>query len=118
MPIFLATAKYKPEALAAARKASLAARAAASDALTESAGGRSLGTYFPVSPDWDILSVAELPSAEVAYAIQSMAMASGAMERFQITQLLTGTEADAAIDRTFNWTPPGRGSHGAPATAR
>jgi hypothetical protein len=43
----------------------------------------------------------------VAYAIQSMAMASGAMERFQITQLLTGAEADAAIDRPFNWAPPG-----------
>ena len=107
MPIFIATAKYTPEALAAARKEGFAGREAASNALVESVGGRTLGTYFPASPDWDILSVADLPSADVAYAVQSMAMASGAMQRFQMTHLRTGAEADAAIARQMTWTPPG-----------
>ena len=107
MPIFVQTVKYTPEALAAARKEGFASREAVAKAMVESAGGRVICNYWPFSPDWDYLGIGEFPSSDAAYALQSMLLASGAIQRFKTTELRTGAEADAAIAQQLKWTPPG-----------
>ena len=108
MPLFAINSKYTPETLAAARKEGLAHREAAAKAIIEQLGGKLLAFYWLSSPDWDYLGIGEFASADDPYALVSMAMASGAFQRSQVTPLRTSAEADAAIARQLNWTPPGQ----------
>ena len=107
MPVFALSAKYTPETLAAVRKAGYASREPALKSLVEQFDGKFLAVYWTSSPDWDFVAIAELPSADNAFAMQSFGDATGALQRSQYTQLRTSAEADAAIARQVDWTPPG-----------
>ena len=108
MPIFALNGKYTPEALAAVRKAGFASREPQMKSMAEQFGGTVVAVYWPATPDWDFVCLADLPSADDAYAVASFSNASGSFLRVQATQLRTSAEADAAIARQLNWTPPGQ----------
>lgn len=107
MPLFALSAKYTPEALAAVRKAGFASREPQMKSIPEQFGGKLIAVYWPASPDWDFVLLAELPSADDAYAVMSFGSSTGSFLKSQATQLRTSAEADAAIARQLNWTPPG-----------
>lgn len=107
MPVLAVSAKYTPEALAAVRKAGYASREPAIKSMIEQFDGKFLAVYWPLSPDWDFVALAELPSTDDAFAIQSFGDATGAFLRSQYTELRTSAEADAAIARQVDWTRPG-----------
>jgi uncharacterized protein with GYD domain len=104
---FAIAPKYTPETLAAVRKAGFASREPAMKALAEQFGGKFVAVYWLASPDWDYVSLIDLPSADNVYAIMSFDFASGAFLKGNATQLRTSAEADAAIARQLTWTPPG-----------
>ena len=106
MPTFAISNKCTPSFLAAARKDGLSSREPVIRTMVEGIGGKVVAIYWPSSPDWDLVIIAELPDADAAYAIQSFGWATGASQRMQTTQLRTGAEADAAIARQLIWTAP------------
>lgn len=107
MPTFAVSAKYTPEALAAVRKAGFASREPMMKSMAEQFGGKFLTVYWPASGDWDFVAIAELPSVDDAYAMVSFSNATGSFQKSQATQLRSSAEADAAIARQLQWTPPG-----------
>ena len=98
--------KYTPEALKAVREDGYANRVTVIERLTESVGGRLEQIYFINSPEWDFVNIAEV-DADGAFAINSMAEASGTIERGLMFELFTAEEADHAISAQLLWTPPG-----------
>lgn len=106
MSTFAIAAKYTSEALAAVRKAGFASREPMMKSMAEQFGGKMLAVYWPASPDWDFVVIADLPNADDAYALMSFSSATGSFLRCQATQLLSSAEADAAIARQLTWTPP------------
>ena len=107
MPKFALSSKYTPEALAAVREAGYASREAVMKSITEQLGGKLLSQYWISSPDYDFVAIAELPSADDAFALLSMSDAGGASVRNRAIELRTSAEADAAIAKQLTWTPPG-----------
>jgi hypothetical protein len=63
--------------------------------------------YFINSPEWDFVNTAEV-DADGAFAINSMAKASGTIERGLMLEVRTAAEADQAVTAQLSWSPPGK----------
>jgi uncharacterized protein with GYD domain len=108
MPKFMATAKYTPQALQGVRKDGYQSRQPALEKLAESLGGKLEQVYFAVSPNCDLVAIMELPDSAAAFALLSMANASGVTQDGDVFELLSPTQADAAISGQIQYIPPGQ----------
>jgi uncharacterized protein with GYD domain len=109
MAKFMVLGKYTADALAAVRRESYQSRAAGGDKMAASVNGRFEAMYFIPDGTWDLLAMLEC-NDDGLFAISSMAGASGTFERFEVHQLRTAEEADAAIAAPVAWAPPGQGT--------
>ena len=73
--------------------------------MCESVGG-SLESFHFAFGDVDVFAICDLPDDETAAAVAFTIGASGAVE-LETVKLLTVEQADAAIGRSVDYTPPG-----------
>ena len=106
MPKYLFSAKYTPEAAATVREAGYASRVDTTKAMAASLGGTCESVWFTTG-DWSIHFIIDLPTEAAAFAVDSVAWASGTGERIIFQPLFTAAEADAAIAAKVDYTPPG-----------
>lgn len=106
MPKYLVFGKYTPEALQAVRKAGYSSRIPQMRSVYESVGGTLEWVMFPDHTDWDYVGLAEA-TGDGAFAVGSMAAATGVISRTAAHELRTAEEIDTIISRTIAYTPPG-----------
>ena len=106
MPRYMFSAKYTPEAAAKVREAGYASRVEPHKALTASLGGTCESIWFTTG-DWSHHVVVDMPSEAAAFAVESVAWATGLVERLNVQPLFTAAEADAVIAADVDYTPPG-----------
>jgi len=104
----MATAKYSPHALEGVRKDGYQSRQPALEKMVESLGGKLEQVYFAISPTCDLLTIMELPDSAAAFALLSMANASGVTQGGDVFELLSPAQADAAISGNIQYAPPGQ----------
>ena len=107
MPTFALSGKYTPESLDAVRKTGHGTRQTLATETLEQLGGKVLAWYWLTSPEYDFVTIVDLPSTDEVFAINSFSGATGAFVRTNAVQLRTSEAADAAIARQLDWTPPG-----------
>ena len=76
-------------------------RTGAARALIEGFGGK-LHCYFFSFGEYDGVAISEFPDNTVAAACSMAATATGAFTRFELTMLLTASEAEAAMKKAHN----------------
>ena len=106
MAKYLFSSKYTPEAAAAVREAGYASRIAATNAMAASVGGTVESIWFTTG-DWSVHIIFDFPSEATAFAIESMAWATGNGTSIDVQPLFTPAEADAAIAAKVDFIPPG-----------
>ena len=105
MPKYLFEANYTPEGVKGLRQAGAASRAAAVNDMCAGLGG-SLDSFHFAFGEVDAFVICDLPDDEAAAAAAFTVAASGATGVTTI-KLLTLEEADAAINRSVDYRPPG-----------
>jgi uncharacterized protein with GYD domain len=107
VPTYLSYAKYTADALTHVRKEGYATREAQMRSAVESVGGTLKAVYFILPGEWDFVSVVEFETSAGAFAIRSLASASGIFERVDYVEVLSGAEADMVVSGQVSWRPPG-----------
>src|SRR5215218_2184491 len=108
MPKYVAFARYSPEALEGIRKVGYASREPALENLCKSLGGTLEAIYFLNASHWHLMTIQDLPDTDAVFALFSFVGANGAIPEAEIIELRSPAEADAAVARQLNWTPPGQ----------
>jgi uncharacterized protein with GYD domain len=105
MPKYLFEASYTPEGVAGLKEAGASSRAKAVTDMAIALGG-SLESFHFAFGDVDAYVVVDLPDDEAA-AAAAFTVGSSPMTRVKTVKLLTLDEADAAINRSVSYRPPG-----------
>ena len=105
MPKYLFEASYTPEGISGLKEAGASSRAKAINDMATALGG-SLETFHFAFGDVDAYVVVDLPDDEAA-AAAAFTVGASPMTRVKTVKLLTLDEADAAINRSVNYRPPG-----------
>ena len=106
MPKYLVEATYTSDGLKNLQKDRAEGRTAAIKAALQSLGGKLEAVYWSLG-EYDAVVIADLPDGASAAALALAASASG-MVRTKTTQLLTGQEVDAALDKAVKYRAPGQ----------
>ena len=96
MPMFMAQFAYTPQAWAALIHEPQD-RAAASDALLRSRGGRLIGLYYTPGAEYDGFALFEAPDDASAAAVEIAAVAAGHLRSNRLLRLLSPEEMHAAL---------------------
>lgn len=105
MPKYLFEAKYTPEGVRGLQEAGASSRAAAVNDMAADLGG-SLDSFHFAFGDVDAYVVVELPDDEAA-AAAAFTVGASAATQVKTIKLLTLDEADAAVERSVAYRPPG-----------
>ena len=105
MPKYLFESKYTPDGVKGLQKAGASSRVAAVKETCEGLGG-SLDSFHFAFGDVDAFVVCDLPDDEAAAAIAFTVGASASVQ-VRTIKLLTVEQADAAINRSVAYRPPG-----------
>jgi uncharacterized protein with GYD domain len=105
MPKYLFEASYTSEGVAGLKEAGASSRAKAVQDMATALGG-SLETFHFAFGDVDAYVVVDLPDDEAA-ASAAFTVGASPMTRVKTIKLLTLDEADAAINRSVKYRPPG-----------
>lgn len=106
MARYLCEATYTAEGLKGLIAAGAKARLAVVDDLTASVGGSVVSFDFAAGGP-GVHLICELPDDEAAHAVALAIGASGALDTFEITKLLSAEQVDAAVARKAKYVPPG-----------
>ena len=98
MPMFIAQFAYTPSAWAALIHEPQD-RAAASDALVRSLGGRLIGLYYTPGAEYDGFALFEAPDDTAAAAIEIAAIAAGHLRGNRLLRVLSPEEMHAALQQ-------------------
>jgi len=96
MPIYMWQGSYTGESWAAQMKNPQNRVEAVGKAACEAVGGRLIGGWYAFG-DYDVVIVAELPSAEAMAAIAIALSAGGALTSAKTTVLMSGADGAAAV---------------------
>jgi uncharacterized protein with GYD domain len=107
VPKFLLTAKYSHEGQKGLLKEGGSARMMAMDAIITRVGGKMESYHFALGGH-DVYVIAELPSNAAAVAVATTIGASGAIEHFETTALMSPADVDVAVKLSPIYRPPGR----------
>lgn len=105
MPKYLFEAKYTPEGVRGLKEAGASSRAKAVNDMAEGLGGNVDAFHFAFG-DVDAYVVVDLPDDEAA-AAAAFTVGASAATQVKTIKLLTLEEADAAIERSVVYRPPG-----------
>ena len=105
MPKYLFEANYTPEGVRGLKEAGASSRAKAVNDMATGLGG-SLESFYFAFGDVDAYVVVDLPDDEAA-AAAAFTVGASPLTKVRTIKLLTLEEADAAIDRSVSYRPPG-----------
>jgi uncharacterized protein with GYD domain len=105
MPKYLFEAKYTPEGVRGLKEAGASSRAKAVNDMATGLGG-SLDSFHFAFGDVDAYVVVDLPDDEAA-AAAAFTVGASAATQVKTVKLLTLAEADAGIERSVAYRPPG-----------
>lgn len=105
MPKYLFEAKYTPEGVRGLKEAGASSRAKAVNDMATGLGG-SLDSFHFAFGDVDAYLVVDLPD-DNAVAAAAFTVGASAATQVKTIRLLTLEEADAAIERSVAYRPPG-----------
>jgi uncharacterized protein with GYD domain len=105
MSKYLFEAKYTPEGVRGLKEAGASSRAKAINDMASALGG-SLESFYFAFGDVDAYVVVDLPNDEAA-AAAAFTVGASAATKVKTIKLLSLDEADAAIDRSVDYRPPG-----------
>lgn len=105
MPKYLFEANYTPEGVAALKGSGASSRAKAINDMATALGG-SLDSFHFAFGDVDAYVIVDLPDDEAA-AAAAFTVGANPMTKLKTVKLLTLEEADAAINRSVSYRPPG-----------
>jgi uncharacterized protein with GYD domain len=105
MPKYLFEASYTSDGVAGIKEAGASSRAKAVKDMATALGG-SLESFHFAFGDVDAYVVVDLPDDEAA-AAAAFTVAASPMTTIKTIKLLTLDEADAAINRSVSYRPPG-----------
>jgi uncharacterized protein with GYD domain len=105
MPKYLFEAKYTPEGVRGLREAGASSRAKAVNDMATGLGG-SLDSFYFAFGDVDAYVVVDLPDDRAA-AAAAFTVGASAATQLKTIKLLTLEEADAAIEQSVSYRPPG-----------
>lgn len=105
MPKYLFEAKYTPEGVRGLKEAGAASRAKAVKDMAIGLGG-SLDSFYFAFGDVDAYVVVDLPDDRAA-AAAAFTVGASAATQLKTIKLLTLEEADAAIEQSVSYRPPG-----------
>jgi uncharacterized protein with GYD domain len=105
MPKYLYEAKYTAEGVRGLKEAGASSRAKAITEMATGLGG-SLESFHFAFGDVDAYVVVDLPDDEAAAAV-AFTVGASPLTKVRTIKLLTLEEADAAIDRSVSYRPPG-----------
>jgi uncharacterized protein with GYD domain len=106
MPKYLVKASYTVEGTKGLLKDGGTARKKAVEKMINGLGGKVEAFYFAFG-DTDVFAILDMPDAESASAASLTINASG-YTALSLTVLITPEEADRAVRKTVNYTPPGK----------
>jgi uncharacterized protein with GYD domain len=105
MPKYLVQATYTAEGLQGLMRDKASGRRAAVARALESLGGKVEAFYYALG-DYDGFLIADVPDHVTAAAI-GITVSSSGLVRTKTTLLLTPEETDQALQKTFDYRPPG-----------
>ncbi len=105
MPKYLFEAKYTPEGVRGLKEADASSRAKAVNDMATGLGG-SLDSFYFAFGDVDAYVVVDLPDDRAA-AAAAFTVGASAATQLKTIKLLTLEEADAAIEQSVSYRPPG-----------
>jgi uncharacterized protein with GYD domain len=105
MPKYLFEAKYTPEGVRGLKEAGASSRAKAVNDMATGLGGSLDASYFAFG-DVDAYVVVDLPDDRAA-AAAAFTVGASAATQLKTIKLLTLEEADAAIEQSVSYRPPG-----------
>jgi uncharacterized protein with GYD domain len=105
VPFYLWQASYTVEGVKGLRKDGGSKRKTVVQQMIEKAGGKQHAFYFAFGES-DVVGIAEFPDHSSALGLSLAVNASGAVN-FRMTVLATPEEVDAAVKKTFAYSPPG-----------
>ena len=105
MPKYLFEANYTPEGVRGLKQAGASSRVAAISDMCAELGG-SLDSFHFAFGSVDAYVMCDLPDDEAA-AAAAFTVGASATSRVRTVKLLTVEEADAAINRSVGYRPPG-----------
>jgi uncharacterized protein with GYD domain len=105
MPKYLFEAKYTPEGVRGLKEAGASSRAKAVNDMATGLGG-SLDAFYFAFGDVDAYVVVDLPDDRAA-AAAAFTVGASAATQLKTIKLLTLEEADAAIEQSVSYRPPG-----------
>ena len=103
---YLWTAEYSATGAAGAIKDGGTGRKAGIEALVAGAGGTLEACYFS-GDSTGVVLIVDVPDQEAVSAVLFTIRASGAIQGFTVTPLLTAEQLDAAMVKSPAYTPPG-----------
>jgi uncharacterized protein with GYD domain len=106
MPKYLFQSSYTAEGLKGLRKEKASGRREAASRHIASLGGKLEAFYFAFGED-DVVAIADMPDNASAAALAIAVSASGFI-RTRTIPLLTAEETDQALQKKFEFRPPGQ----------
>ena len=106
MPKYLLEVSYTADGAKGLLKDGGSKRRKAAETAIQSLGGKIESFYYAFG-DYDVMVIADMPDAAAAAGASISLAASGAV-RSKTTVLLTVEDIDRAVQKTADYTPPGR----------